>query len=386
MLNDNGKRLLDFVEDNKLPLLNNSLCTLKSGMFYTFESTKRSKGQTFMDYILIKQTDLPLVFCVNVRRPPLEAPESDHNLVYAKVRIPRRSALNRKKRDCTKETPKTADLRWLMTDPNLRCQVANAIVTVQPQIPDDTCISDITTNMADVIHSTVAELAPRSKRLRGAQDWFAGPSVDAEMNGVWQEQEEARTHLRVEPHSSNLQKAVKMTETNIRKVRKAAVLSFSWDFVRKPETRARQDDQAGFCKHLMPMNLEEKRERSSAYAKDEDGILLRDVELIRERWVRWLYTLVNTKSPKLGLNIGESLGQWPEDMPLGEAGADRRRPLFSERKGFRSDRTESPVSNSKSPSTVIPPCARDCLISPFEFGGGARCRGSENMSSSWYSI
>ena len=26
--------------------------------------------------------------------------------------------------------------------------------------------------------------------------------------------------------------------------------------------------------------------RSSAYIKDEDGILLRDVQLIRERWVR----------------------------------------------------------------------------------------------------
>ena len=35
------------------------------------------------------------------------------------------------------------------------------------------------------------------------------------------------------------------------------------------------------------MNLEGKRDHSSAYIKDENGILLRDDELIRERWVRW---------------------------------------------------------------------------------------------------
>ena len=72
-----------------------------------------------------------------------------------------------------------------------------------------------------------------------------------------------------------------------RKVRKAAVLSLFWDFVRKLETRTREGDQAGFYKHLKTINLDGKRDRSSAYVKDEDGVLPRDVELIRERWVRW---------------------------------------------------------------------------------------------------
>ena len=40
---------------------------------------------------------------------------------------------------------------------------------------------------------------------------------------------------------------------------------------------------AGFYKHLKTMNLEGKRDRSSAYVKDENGVLLRDVDLIRER-------------------------------------------------------------------------------------------------------
>ena len=74
--------------------------------------------------------------------------------------------------------------------------------------------------------------------------------------------------------------AVEMAGNNIRKVREATVLSLFWEFVRKIETRAREGDQAGFYNRL---KLEGKRDRSSAYVKDEDGVLLRDVDLIHER-------------------------------------------------------------------------------------------------------
>ena len=75
-----------------------------------------------------------------------------------------------------------------------------------------------------------------------------------------------------------------MAGKNLRKVRKAAVLSFFWDFVSKLEARTREGHQASFYKHLKTINLKRKRDRSSAYVKGENGVLLRDVELIRERW------------------------------------------------------------------------------------------------------
>ena len=46
------------------------------------------------------------------------------------------------------------------------------------------------------------------------------------MNAAWQQREKARRHLRAEPHNSNLRRVVKITGKNLRKVRKAAVLSF----------------------------------------------------------------------------------------------------------------------------------------------------------------
>ena len=190
------------------------------------------------------------------------------------------------------------------------------MVAALPPMPDGTCISDTATDMADVKLFTAAELIPRSKRPRGAQGWCAGPGVEAEMN-AWQQREEARRHLHAGPHNSNLRKAVEMARKKLRKVRKAAVLSFFWDFVRKLQTRTREGNQASFYKHLKTMNLEGKRDRSSAYVEDENGVLLRDVEFIRERWVRWFHTLLNAKSPRLDPNIAEGLDQWSENMPLG---------------------------------------------------------------------
>ena len=70
-LNENGKLLLGFAEDNKLALLNTLFCTPKSGVSYTFQGANRSKEQTRLDYILIKQANRRLIRCVNIRRPPL---------------------------------------------------------------------------------------------------------------------------------------------------------------------------------------------------------------------------------------------------------------------------------------------------------------------------
>ena len=164
----NGKLPLVFAEDNKLALLN-FFCTPKRGVAFTFQSANRSKEHARLYCILTKTVNPRFVRCINVRRLPLEAPKSDHDLVYAKVRIPRRSAPNRRKRDSTKETPKAADLRRLMADLKLRYQVANAMIAALTPIPDGTCTSDVTRDKADVMLSTAAKLAPRSKRPRGAQ-------------------------------------------------------------------------------------------------------------------------------------------------------------------------------------------------------------------------
>ena len=66
------------------------------------------------------------------------------------------------------------------------------------------------------------------------------------------------------------------------------------------------------------MDLEGELDCSSGYyMEDEDGILMKDVKRIHERWIRWFHTLLNAKSPTLDLNITEDLDQWLENTSLG---------------------------------------------------------------------
>ena len=83
-----------------------------------------------------------------------------------------------------------------MADPNLRCPVTNAMVAVLETIPDGTCMSYFATDMANVILSTAAELALRSKRPRGARGRCVDPGVEAEINASWHQREKAKGRVR----------------------------------------------------------------------------------------------------------------------------------------------------------------------------------------------
>ena len=93
-------------------------------------------------------------------------------------------------------------------------------------IPDGTCISDIATDMADVMLSIEPEMVPRSKRPRKAQGWCAESGVEADMNAAWQKREEARRRLCAESHDGSLRKLVMIVGKKLRKERKAAMVSF----------------------------------------------------------------------------------------------------------------------------------------------------------------
>ena len=55
VLNENGKLLLGFAENNELALLNTCFCIPKSGVSYTFQSANRSKRQARLEYLPAKQ-------------------------------------------------------------------------------------------------------------------------------------------------------------------------------------------------------------------------------------------------------------------------------------------------------------------------------------------
>ena len=59
------------------------------------------------------------------------------------------------------------------------------------------------------------------------------------------------------------------------------------------------------------MDVEGKMTLNSQYIRDEEGRFIRDIGLIKERWVRWFHKLLNTKSPTLDPTITDELKVWP---------------------------------------------------------------------------
>ena len=65
------------------------------------------------------------------------------------------------------------------------------------------------------------------------------------------------------------------------------------------------------------MELEETKKVESQCVRDEEGKLLRDKGRIRERWVRFFRSLLNSKSDMLDPDIPERLPQHPVASALG---------------------------------------------------------------------
>ena len=102
----------------------------------------------------------------------------------------------------------------------------------------------------------------------------------------------------------------------VKRARAEGLRRFFEEYVSQLEKRIREGDQFGFYKHLKEVDVEGKMTFNSQYIRDEEGRLLRNIGLIRERWVRWFHKLQNTKSPTLDPTITDELKVWPSCSPL----------------------------------------------------------------------
>ena len=136
------------------------------------------------------------------------------------------------------------------------------------------------------------------------------------------------------------------------------------------------------------MNLKGKEDRSSAYVQDENSVLLRDVELIRKRWVRWFHTLLNPKSPRLDPNIAEGLDQRPENMPLGVQSMTQELTdaIYSLVNGKAVGPDGVSVELFKTTLNGDPILRRRLLDIAVRIWRGGRGAAAVKMPSSWYSI
>ena len=97
-LNDNGELLLSFANNHDLPLVNTFFSTPKGGVLHTFSG----RGKKRIDYILTRQRDRKFVRNVTVHPRPSFLPISDHNIVFAPVKLLGHFAQNRRLRASAK--------------------------------------------------------------------------------------------------------------------------------------------------------------------------------------------------------------------------------------------------------------------------------------------
>ena len=118
-LNDNGELLLSFANNHGLALVNTFFSTPKGGVSRTFNG----RGKKRIDYILTRQRDRKLVRNVTVHPQNSFLHISDHNILSAPVKLLGHFTRNHR---LTPAEP-SVDRRRLVTDPQLRQEVATAV-------------------------------------------------------------------------------------------------------------------------------------------------------------------------------------------------------------------------------------------------------------------
>ena len=100
-------------------------------------------------------------------------------------------------------------------------------------------------------------------------------------------------------------------------MRSKAVVRFFERHVVELKKQLRRGDQHGFFQNIKSVQLEETKKVESQCVRDEEGRLLRDKGRIRERWVRFFRSLLNSKSDMLDPDIPKRLPQHPVASALG---------------------------------------------------------------------
>ena len=155
-LNNNSKRLMSLASDNKLALTNTFFSARKGGLSHTFNGINSRNDRKRIDYILTRQAHRPRVYDDKVHPQPLypAKTDSDHNIVYAMVRLGGRIAPNRRIR--TKKQIQPCDRQKFRSDGDFRQRVVARMNSKLPDLPlAATSISEMTESFAKVILDVV---------------------------------------------------------------------------------------------------------------------------------------------------------------------------------------------------------------------------------------
>ena len=212
----------------------------------------------------------------------------------------------------------SADRRRLVTDPQLRQEVATAVGRhLRANPPGDSSMDDMEAAFAAAIMRAAKLVIPPQERRKPVRGWTGDARTEAELQAATDAMHTVWQRLKMDTRDAQLRRAVKKACNCLKRVRSAAVVRFFERHVVKLEKQLRMGDQHGFFQNIKSVQLEETKKVESQCVRDEEGRLLCDKVRIHERWVRFFRSLLNYKSDMFDPNIPKRLPQHPVASALG---------------------------------------------------------------------
>ena len=313
----NGTSLLRFAGDNKLALVNTFFSVPKGCTSRTFNVT-RPADRKRIDYIITRQPHRKLVRNVTVHLQPYA--DSDHNIVCARVRLPRRFVRNRKQRAPTGR--KSIDRREITSDTDRRERLIQlvAIQLTQTELGGlGGTVGEKAALFTDTLLRSAEEVMPGQIRQSRISGLLEDEAMHDEFEEAWTEREEARKAVHGTLAGGSAFRVLRKACKKLRDVIQAAEDRYLEVFACELEDFIVAGDLRGWYGHLKGgWKLQGKKLRGTQYIRAENGKLLRKLDEIRARWRRYFTSLLNTTSATLNRTIIEDLSQTPIALSLGD--------------------------------------------------------------------
>ena len=155
---------------------------------------------------------------------PSFLPISDHNIVSAPIKLLGHFARNRRLRASAKPP---VDRRGLVTDPQLRQEVATAVGRhLRANPPGDSSVDDVEAAFAAAIVRTAELIIPPQERRRPGRGWSGDARTEVELQDATDAMHIAWQRLRMDTGDAQLRRAVRKACNWLKRVRSAAVVRF----------------------------------------------------------------------------------------------------------------------------------------------------------------
>ena len=156
------------------------------------------------------------------------------------------------------------DRRRLLTDPQLRQEVATAVGRhLRENSLGDSNVDDVEAAFAAVIMRTAELVILPQKRRRPGRGWSGDAQTEPELQIATDAMQAAWQRLKTDTRDAQLRKAVRKACNWLKRVRSAAVVRFFERHAVELEKQLRMGDQHEFFQNIKSVQLEETKKVES---------------------------------------------------------------------------------------------------------------------------